>query len=440
MVTGSQRRRNKKGSNNREGKKEEKTPTQLRNARKRRKAKLDKKGGNKRATTNAGDDPSLRYLSNPTAAPVIQQSNTFFQEQGHTFEVKVGPTSGWRTVSKLAVRSQSGVLCIGLFAPGSHDLLSIPECQAHHPRINSAIRVIQKQCRKAAIQPYNEQTGTGSLKYIAINIERSTGNQQVTLVWNQNKNQDDNEAPKLQQLCEALVKVSKNNDDRLVLHSLWVHYSYSNKYSNSIFDREGKWELKYGDKMVIEHLSIEGVSKVPLHFPPQVFRQANIDAFTNIVAEIRLWFQNKCRPGKCLELYGGVGTIGLHIADLCDSFVSSDENPFNKKCFEQSVDAMQRKIPYESKNAVDMTDTRAFAESNTIIVDPPRKGLDTEVADALCNQEKLRSLVYVSCGFPAFQRDFEVLTTKGKWKLDHAEGHVLFPGSDAIETLAFFSR
>lgn len=87
-----------------------------------------------------------------------------------------------------------------------------------------------------------------------------------------------------------------------------------------------------------------------------------------------------------------------------------------------------------------MTYTQAFSESDTIIVDPPRKGLDTEVANALCTQDKLKTLIYVSCGFAAFTRDFEVLTSKGNWKLKHVEGHVLFPGSDAIETLAFFSR
>lgn len=429
------------------GKKDDKTPTQLRNARKRRQAKQAKKSARRGASSSSasgsggGDDPSLQYLSNPTETPIIQQATAFFQEKGHGFEVKVGPTSGWRTVSKLAVRSQSGVLCIGLFAPGSHQLLEIPKCQAHHPRINSAVQVIQKQCRKCAIQPYDEQSGTGSLKYVAINIERSTGNQQVSLVWNRNNNSDNQEESKLQKLCEALIKVSKNNDDRLVLHSLWVHFSNLDKYANSIFDRDGKWELKYGEEMVVEHLIMEGAPTVPLHFPPQVFRQANIDAFTNIVSEIRKHLE-KNKPKQCLELYGGVGTIGLHIADLCDAFSSSDENPFNKKCFEQSVAGMKMKIiPYESKNAVDMTHTESFRLSDTIIVDPPRKGLDTEVVNALCTQQgKLKSLIYVSCGFTAFTRDFESLTTKGKWKLDHVEGHVLFPGSDAIETLAFFSR
>ena len=50
----------------------------------------------------------------------------------------------------------------------------------------------------------------------------------------------------------------------------------------------------------------------------------------------------------------------------------------------------------------------------------------------------MKLVVYVSCGFQAFQRDCDALIKSGKWKVQFAEGYILFPGSDAIETLAFF--
>ena len=99
--------------------------------------------------------------------------------------------------------------------------------------------------------------------------------------------------------------VSKSNDERFNLHSLWIHYSQSDKHANSIFDREGKWDRKYGEEMVVEHLNIPSTLNVPLHFPPQVFRQANLDAFTFIIAKIRSWLVlQQHLPKKCLELYG----------------------------------------------------------------------------------------------------------------------------------------
>jgi tRNA/tmRNA/rRNA uracil-C5-methylase (TrmA/RlmC/RlmD family) len=142
-----------------------------------------------------------------------------------------------------------------------------------------------------------------------------------------------------------------------------------------------------------------------------------------------------------VELYGGVGTIGLHVVDLVSSLVSSDENPFNEACFNESAlelpkDIAQR-VSYKPMNATDMIQSRALDRADVIIVDPPRKGLDDTVLRTLCTEASPLLLVYVSCGFDAFQRDCNALLNS-KWRLDHAEGHLLFPGSDAIETLSIF--
>jgi tRNA/tmRNA/rRNA uracil-C5-methylase (TrmA/RlmC/RlmD family) len=142
-----------------------------------------------------------------------------------------------------------------------------------------------------------------------------------------------------------------------------------------------------------------------------------------------------------VELYGGVGTIGLHVVDLVSSLVSSDENPFNEACFNESAFALPKdiaqRVSYKPVNATDMLQSRSLERADVIIVDPPRKGLDDTVLQTLCTEASPQLLVYVSCGFDAFQRDCNALLNS-KWRLDHAEGHLLFPGSDAIETLAIF--
>jgi tRNA/tmRNA/rRNA uracil-C5-methylase (TrmA/RlmC/RlmD family) len=542
-----------------------KTPTQLRNARKRRKKQRDRhsndktkeadreqrsssssttvekpssdrtKSQKKKSTTKASsssttttnkkitNDPSLKYISNPKAAPTVQAAIRFFKSIPihesstndddkdnpkmlyHTFPVSVGSTTGWRSVARLAVRNnskdddESKQLRIGLFLPGTHELLEVPGCQAHHPLINHAVERIQKLCHQLNIQAFNEHTGTGNLRYLSISIELSTQKQQIVLVWKDDEG--DNRNKSLENLIRSLIETSEgsNDDDNVNLHSLWVHHNNSWKHSNSIFDRSGTWEQKYGpENGRMEEIPLPDITtfhptsiksnkqlNVPLYFPPQVFRQANLPAFCKIVLKIREWLRQRLqsktidvdnqhkkkkisgaeekekyhqRLGHCLELYGGVGTIGLHLIDLFDSLESSDENPYNKDCFESSVRnitinnkplsiSTQDKITYQSKSATDMVvQTDKVSNANVIIVDPPRKGLDAEVLDALCAEYAIPSvpreqvLIYISCGFDAFRRDFNSLTASGKWKLNVAEGHILFPGSDAIETLAFFTR
>jgi 16S rRNA G966 N2-methylase RsmD len=179
-----------------------------------------------------------------------------------------------------------------------------------------------------------------------------------------------------------------------------------------------------------------------LCFPPTVFRQANIDGFAAIVAAL----VSRVPPdSNVLELYGGVGTIALHLAAKAKSIVSSDANPHNLPCFNRAAqalpEALRAKLTYVPKDAADMAATGAIQKTDVLVVDPPRKGLDDEVLEVLeaAGHRRPNRLLYVSCGFKAFTRDAARLLAAG-WNIVHAEGHVLFPGADHIETFAHFQR
>jgi len=455
------------------------TPSQMRNARKRRAkqkknvneaeenaddadADTDQQSNNrkkKRVKAN-NDDPSSRYIGDPRSAPLVKKAKKYFGGMNIPFVSYVGELSGWRTVSKLPVRRANDKSCvIGLFKPKSHTIVQVPNCGAHHPSINNIIEILQREVDNYEITPYNELDGVGMLRYVCINVERCTGKVQLTLVWNASpyKDGDDGEGKeKLDTFTKYLVAKS----DSIKLHSLWVHFNAQSKHADNIFDfgsaTDGSrlWKHIHGPKEIVESLDLSQstTNEVKLHFPPNVFRQANLDAFTKIVAEIRKYVMtyNASRAEKelptCVELYGGVGTIGLNLCDLTSSFVSSDENPHNKLCFEKSAKLLssenRKKCTYIPKNATDVIREAGVLSKNCeiIVVDPPRKGLDDYVSQSFIDADGPKLLVYVSCGFDAFMRDCDKLLKSGQWKLDKAEGHLLFPGSDAIETLAFFRR
>jgi tRNA/tmRNA/rRNA uracil-C5-methylase (TrmA/RlmC/RlmD family) len=95
---------------------------------------------------------------------------------------------------------------------------------------------------------------------------------------------------------------------------------------------------------------------------------------------------------EIVELYGGVRTIGLHVADLSSSLVSSDENPFNELCFsESSLDlpaCISQRVLYKSMNATSMVQSGALEQADIVIVDPPRKGLDETGLMSLCTKSR----------------------------------------------------
>lgn len=61
-------------------------------------------------------------------------------------------------------------------------------------------------------------------------------------------------------------------------------------------------------------------------------------------------------------------------------------------------------------------------------------------ADVPPPPERLKTLIYVSCGFASFERDANALLASGLWEVAHAEGFNFFPGGDALEVLAVFHR
>ncbi len=159
------------------------------------------------------------------------------------------------------------------------------------------------------------------------------------------------------------------------------------------------------------------------------------------------------KDDRVLELYGGVGTIGLHLLSKeIASLECSDSNPHNKVCFEKSLANLAKtpgsekvagKAHYTQLGAKEMVEAGKLRDRDVIVVDPPRKGLEPEVLQALCapksGAHSAKRIVYVSCGWKAFKRDFEELTKNG-WSLGTARGFILFPGADHIETCAVFNR
>lgn len=455
--------------------------TQIRNARKRRSkqriqqipetsgdgdtAGPKKKRKKTKKKNEQNKDPSLKYIKDPKAAPLVKKAEGYFEQKKIPFQVHVSKTSGWRTVSKLPVRRTSGdgnATVIGLFKPGSHTIVKVPDCLAHHPSINKTINFLEKECDQFNIEPFNEFDGKGSLRYVCLNVERATGKIQITLVWNASPYKDGEESEgedTLNKFANHLVSQA----DSIQLHSLWVHFNAQSKHADNIFDfgsnssGDNLWKHIYGPKHITESLPLPKCptpERVDLCFPPNVFRQANLDAFANIVTSIRQYIQsyNEQRSEEalptCVELYGGVGTIGLNLCDLFSKLNSSDENPNNKACFEAACASLSAKVGgnciYIPKNATDVINEADVLSKDCeiLVVDPPRKGLDEFVTnsfiDATERTDGPKLLVYVSCGFDAFMRDCDALVNSGKWKLDSAEGHLLFPGADAIETLAFF--
>jgi 23S rRNA (uracil1939-C5)-methyltransferase len=98
---------------------------------------------------------------------------------------------------------------------------------------------------------------------------------------------------------------------------------------------------------------------------------------------------------------------------------------------------MQARADVRPGPAADHVDV--LREADVAIVDPPRKGLDAPVLDALAADPPAR-LVTVSCDLGAFLREARTLLDAGRVRLSALVPFALFPNTAHVETTALFER
>lgn len=354
--------------------------------------------------------------------PVWSEVLTFFKDSVIP-TLHQGPPIQWRHRAKVAVRGTPNNPLIGLFKRGSHEVSPIPECLVHHPHLNRAFEIIRNWIKQHQLIPYQENTGHGDLRYVQGVVERSTGQVQLTFVLNT----PHQETPKAVLWHNLLSQLEKEYPD--LWHSLWLNFN--NKPTNTIFGPH--WLQVSGKEWIWE--AFDGID---VCYGAASFGQANLPLFERMLIRLRdLLPQKAC----VAEFYAGVGAIGLFIAPHCQWVRCSEINPYAEICFERSktrLDCVQAsKLTFCSSSAKESLST--LERATTVIVDPPRKGLDPSFLSALQSSPSVEQLIYVSCGWESFKRDCEQLHAQ-QWTISSVDGYLFFPGSNHVELLVNFER
>ena len=166
------------------------------------------------------------------------------------------------------------------------------------------------------------------------------------------------------------------------------------------------------------------------HYSPNGFFQINLPVYEMVLKEIK----NHITTSNVLDLYAGVGTIGLSVAsDKNLTLVECDKSAYNeliKNC---------DNIVSEHLNAVlaKTEDALTFIQPNqTVILDPPRAGIDKKVIERLL-ETKPKNIVYLSCSPITQARDIKELLKDYQIKL--VKTYNFFPHTPHIENLVVLS-
>jgi 23S rRNA (uracil1939-C5)-methyltransferase len=339
-----------------------------------------------------------------------------FAERARAPEPRVvsGPLSGFRHRARLAIRGRVGSAKIGIFEEGSHRVVHIPHCVVHHPLVNQVADVVRRALVSERIPPYSDQAHAGVARYVQVVVERATDSAQVVLVTN-------SEHP----LEPLFAMIERELGPRL--HSLWQ--SPQLERTNTILGPT--FRRHCGPESVRETLG--GAS---IFYPPGAFGQNNLELFAALVDCVH---DAVPEGSHVLELYAGVGAIGLGLVERSASVVMNEIGTHSLTGLELGIAALPAEL--QRRTRVVPGPAAAHADlvrgADVVIADPPRKGLDRELIEALVHYRPAR-FVYVSCGLASFLEQAGELVQRGS-KLERLDVFDLFPFTEHVEVVALFS-
>jgi len=185
---------------------------------------------------------------------------------------------------------------------------------------------------------------------------------------------------------------------------------------------------KFGDTTLSD--TILGVA---FNYACEGFFQVNIPVYEKALSDMKAWIDcNEKMP--TLDLYSGVGTIGLTIGGDDVTLVEINEH---------AVAEMQRNIAKLNRPNVKaiLAPSEKSLEYITggqiVIVDPPRAGLHADVTNRLLETAPPR-IIYLSCNPVTQARDVSLL--QEKYEIAHHQGYNFFPRTPHIEHLVVLDK
>ena len=317
---------------------------------------------------------------------------------------------------------KNGNPCIGFYAGRTHRIVPCPDCKLQPGVLNDIGNALCRFFAENGIQPYNEETGRGLVRHIFLRRGAHSGQIMVCLVCTRPN------FPHADALCTRLRE--QFADIATILLNV------NSKNTNVILGTET--HTLYGPGYIEDTLC-----GVPVQLGPLSFYQVNTLAAERLYG-IAAQYAQLTPDDLLLDLYCGMGTIGLSMVDHCRELVGVEIVPEAIESAKANAarmgDAVAAKSCFFCADAGQAA-TRLAAEGlhpDVVMLDPPRKGCDEATLSAVVRMAP-RRVVYVSCNPATAARDAAWLEQNG-YHAEKVQPVDLFPRTKHCETVVLLSK
>ncbi len=300
---------------------------------------------------------------------------------------------------------------MGFFKRKSHEVVPADKCMLISREMNKIAEFINKN--SDGISFYDERTKQGELKSVFL---RSTQSGDIMVALSANKKISD-------EVFELFSKLKRFEN---------VKSAYANVYKNSSFP---ECRHIFGDT----HLE-EEILGVRFDISPQSFFQVN-HAQAKRLYKKALELADISEGDTVMDIYCGTGTISLAAAKYAGAVVGIEAVDAAiadaKKNAEKNGISNAEFFAGRAEEVVPRLVDEGFSP-DTVILDPPRAGSDTQTLDAIVRANPKR-IVYVSCNPATLARDIKYLHAHG-FSPTASAAVDMFPQTAHVECVVAMNR
>lgn len=331
----------------------------------------------------------------------------------------LGMENPWRYRNKvqLPIGLINGEVKIGFFAPRSHDIIDMESCLIQDEIGDKVVKLTREWIEKFNIRPYNvdgEYDEKGIVRHIMIRRGFTTNEVMVVLVTNGEK------LPHKEEFVDLMVKNIPGIKS--------VIQNINSKKTNVILGLESK--TLWGEDTISDY-----IGDFRFNISPLSFFQVN-PTQTEVLYGKALEYANLTGNEEVFDAYCGTGTITLFLSQKAKKVYGVEIIP--QAIDNAWINAKENKVEnvefFVGESEVVIPDLiNKGVKADVVVVDPPRKGCDKKLLDAITNINA-KKIVYVSCDPSTLGRDLKVLEENG-YKTLEVQPVDMFPNTSHVENV-----
>lgn len=319
-------------------------------------------------------------------------------------------TKSYRNKVFYPVALQNGKPIFGIYASQTHKVIQHETCELVPKMFDEIGKTIMDFLEKVNETPYNEQNHTGNIRHIGFRISQE---QKIIVIIVTKKSR----LSYTNSLIRSIIETHKSVTG--------IVQNVNNERGNTILSSNNK--LLYGSLSFYEqilHLQFR------LHY--QSFCQVNLSIAEQLIEFICSQLE---KTDIVLDAFCGIGIFALLIAKYVTRAVGIDSN---KQAIEDAVhntklNHISNAVFWQGKVEDLFPEIVAKEQINTVLFDPPRKGLDPSVITSL-SQMSIKKVIYISCDPITQKRDIKSLT-ESKYEIQKIQPFDMFPQTYHIENV-----